>query len=124
MRKTMAISAVIAFSTQALAGGSNGSGSNANGVNYSSISQIGVNNVAAVAQGSQVFGSVVDLSHLQSFNNGSVTLASDSFVVGSIVNSGNNGGTATMTTTNSGNVTISNSALAKSSTIVEPVSGP
>jgi len=124
MRKTMAISAVIAFSTQALAGGSNGSGSNANGVNYSSISQIGVNNVAAVAQGSQVFGSVVDLSRLQSFNNGSVTLASDSFVVGSIVNSGNNGGTATMTTTNSGNVTISNSALAKSSTIVEPVSGP
>lgn len=93
--------------------GDGGNKAQAGGVNYSSVSQVGVNNIAGVAQNSNVGGTVNDLSSMESMNQGTITVDKQGIIVGSIVGSEN----ASINTSNSGNVDISN----KTTSIVAPL---
>lgn len=96
---------------------SQGSQAQAGGVNYSTVTQVGVNNVAGVAQASEIDGSLNDMKSLKTMNNGNINVDSQAYVIGSNVNSAG----ATISSTNSNNVGISNNAKANAATIITPL---
>jgi hypothetical protein len=87
----------------------------AGGVNYSTVTQVGVNNVAGVAQGSSVDGSINDMRSLHSLNDGAINVDSQAYVIGSNVNSSG----ASITAVGSNNTTISNQT--KAAQIITPL---
>ena len=84
-------------------------------MNYASVTQIGVNNIAATVQNGTVDGSLNDMGAASFQNGGGVKMDSQAFVVGSIVGSSN----SSINTTNSNNPTINNSTRAAS--IIAPL---
>jgi hypothetical protein len=83
------------------------------GNNYSAVTQIGINNTAGVVQNGSVGGSVVDLGQGNQ-NQSSVNVDKQAFTIGSIVDSSG----ATISKTNSDNMSMSNNAHAS---IVTPL---
>jgi hypothetical protein len=96
---------------------SQGSQAQAGGVNYSTVTQVGVNNVAGVAQSSDIDGSLNDLRSMKSMNSGNINVDSQAYVIGSNVNSAG----ATISSVNSNNVGITNKSNANAATIIAPL---
>ena len=116
MKKLIAtISLCMLAAGPALADGQNNQNQNqsqAYGNNYSTVTQLGVNNNAAVVQNGSVGGSLLDLgSGNQNQSNVNIDQA---FAVGSIVDSDG----ATISKTGSDNISISNNSQAS---IVTPI---
>jgi hypothetical protein len=112
--------ATISFCTlaggSALADGQNNQNQNqsqAYGNNYSTVTQIGVNNTAGVVQNGSVGGSLVDLGSGNQ-NQSNVNIDKQAFAIGSIIDSEG----ATISKTDSDNISISNNAQAS---IVTPI---
>jgi len=87
--------------------------SQAYGNNYSTVTQIGVNNTAGVIQNGSVSGSVVDLGSGNQ-NQSNVNIDKQAFAIGSIIDSEG----ATISKTDSDNISISNDSQAS---IVTPI---
>lgn len=83
------------------------------GNNYSTVTQIGVNNNAAVVQNGSVGGSLVDLGSGNQ-NQGNVNIDKQAFAIGSVIDSAG----ATISKTGSDNISISNDSQAS---IVTPI---
>lgn len=112
--------AIISFCTlaagSALAEGQNNQNQNqsqAYGNNYSTVTQIGVNNNAAVVQNGSVGGNLLDLGSGNQ-NQSNVNIDKQAFAIGSVIDSDG----ATISKTGSDNISISNNSQAS---IVTPI---
>ncbi|MGJ0451733.1 MAG: hypothetical protein ACR65T_00655 [Methylocystis sp.] len=116
MKKLIAtISLCMLAAGPALADGQNNNQNQAQayGNNYSTVTQIGVNNNAAVVQNGSVAGSLVDLGSGNQ-NQSNVSIDKQAFAIGSIIDSAG----ATISKTGSDNVSLNNNSQA---TIVTPI---
>ncbi|CCJ06678.1 hypothetical protein [Methylocystis sp. SC2] len=117
MKKLIAtISLCMLAAGPALADGQNNQNQNqsqAYGNNYSTVTQIGVNNNAAVVQNGSVSGSLLDLGSGNQ-NQSNVNIDKQAFAIGSIIDSEG----ATISKTGSDNISISNNSQAS---IVTPI---
>jgi hypothetical protein len=117
MKKLIAtISLCMLAAAPALADGQNNQNQNqsqAYGNNYSTVTQIGVNNNAAVVQNGSVGGNLLDLGSGNQ-NQSNVNIDKQAFAIGSIIDSDG----ATISKTNSDNTSISNNSQAS---IVTPI---
>jgi len=117
MKKLIAtISLFMLAAGPALADGQNNQNQNqsqAYGNNYSTVTQLGVNKNAAVVQNGSVSGSLLDLGSGNQ-NQSNVNIDKQAFAVGSIIDSEG----ATISKTDSDNISISNNSQAS---IVTPI---
>ncbi|MGJ0507045.1 MAG: hypothetical protein ACR652_07875 [Methylocystis sp.] len=117
MKKQILLAAFCGLlSAPALADGQNNNNQNqsqAYGNNYSSVTQVGINNTAAVVQNGSVGGSMVDMGSGNQ-NQSGVNVDKQAFTIGSVVDSA--GGT--ISKSNSDNMSMNNNA---SASIVTPL---